>query len=336
MPTVLCFSITLGIMVFLPRPVESLPESKEAGLPFSPASFKAGSFFDEERPPSFHPFDPHKGLTPYDVMGGFLDETLSPARTGTLVSRAPQKSPRPWQSFPTQGLGNSTDGPMDIKTMINGTDKPAKPASVDVQSGRRQEADTLYLNIFSARSPSETGNQSPPVLLSMPSWPSTVPKSMYGARSATMHHDRASLYTPKIYTDPGAHSFSAALTENHQPRHVYPDVVHTTSPHAYSFHSATASIYSKWATSPPHTHPPPALTPGVAVAHSNNFVRLQDPPSTYRARTTSEPNASVRNLASRSHTLPATESSFQRRGSDGQVVDHAQWRRLVLGAAAKP
>ena len=330
MPTVLCFSITLGIMVFIPRPAESFPGSEGAELPFSPASFKAGSFFDEEQPPPFHPFDPHMGLTPYDVMSGFLDESLSPARTGALVNRPPQKSPHLLQSSPTQRLGNSTDGLMDNKTMVNRTDKPVKPASVDVQSGRRR-ADSLYLNLFSARSlsspGSETGNGSPSVSLSMPSRSSTVPKMMYGARSATMHHDRAAPYTPTIYTDPGAHSFSAALTESHKPHHMYPGVVQTASARAYSFHSATASIYSKWTASPPPSLPPLALTPGVAVAHSNHFLRLQDPPLTYRARKASEPNTSVRNLASRSYTLPATESSFQRRGSDGQGVDHARWRQ---------
>lgn len=334
---ILCFLFTLGFMAFLPRPVESLIEKGE--LPFSPASFKAGSLFNGERPPSFYSFSPRTGLSPYGATNGFPDESLSTAHTSVLVNRALQESPRLWQSSQTQRLGNSADGPMDTKTMITSTDSPVKLASVDVESGRRR-ASSLYLNLFSARSSSppptpasETGNEYPSVSLSMPGWPPTVPKSMYIARSATLHHDRATLYTPTIYTELGEHSIPATFRENHQPHHMYPDVVQTASPRVYSFHSATASIHSKWAVSPPHVLPPLALTPGVGL--STHFLHLQDPPSTYRAHKPSEPNNSVRDLARRSHTLAVTESSFQRRGSDGQV-DYAQWRQLVLGAATKP
>jgi hypothetical protein len=337
--TVLCFSFTLGFMAFLPRPVESLSGSGEGEgeLPYSPASFKAGSFSDGERPPSFHSLYPRMGLSPYDVTNGIPNESLSTARTSVLVNRAPQESPSLWQSFQTQRLGNSADGPMNTKAMITSTDSPVKLASVDVESGRRQTS-SLYLNLFSAHSPSppltpasEIGNEYPSVSLSMLSWPPAVPKLMDGARSVTVHHGRAAPYTPTIHTDPGEHSVPATFRESHQPHHMYPDVVQTASPRVYSLHSATASIHSKWAVSPPHILPPLALIPGVV--HSNRFFHLQDPPSTYRARKTSEPNSSVRDLARGS---PVTESSFQRRGSDGQVVDHAQWRRLVLGAAAKP
>jgi hypothetical protein len=92
--------------------------------------------------------------------------------------------------------------------------------------------------------------------------------------------------------------------------------VQTASPSVYSFHSATASIHSKWAVSPPPILPPQVLTPGVV--HSTLFFQLQDPPSTYRVRKSSEPNSGVRDLTRRSYTSPVTESSFQRRGSDGQ------------------
>jgi hypothetical protein len=330
---VLCFSITLGFMAFLPRPVESSSGSEKAELPFSPASFQAGSFFDEEQPSSFHSFN---------HLGEFPNDALSPAPTGALINNNPQKSPRLWQSFQIQRLGNSTDGPMHTKTMITGTDSPVKLFNVDVKSGRQQD-DSLYLNLFSAHSPSplpihtpasETGNESPSPMLSMPSWPPTVPESMYGARPVTVHHDHAAPYTSTTYTDPSSHSFSATLKQSHQPRHIRPDVVHTASPSVYSFHSATASVHPKWAASPSPVLPPQVLTPGIA--HSTLFFQLQDPPSTYRVRKSSEPNRGVRDLTRRTYTSPVTESSFQRRGSDGQVVDYAQWRRLVLSAAAKP
>ncbi|KAF8274971.1 hypothetical protein EI94DRAFT_14528 [Lactarius quietus] len=339
--SILCFSITLGIMAFLPRPVESVSGSAEAGSPFSPASFKAGSFFDEERPPSLHFFDSRMGSIPLGDTGEFPDESLSPARTRVPVNRAPQKSPHLWQSSQTQRLGNSANGPMHTKTTITKADGPVKPASVDVKS-ERQDTGSLYLNLFSARSPSplpnhtpasEASNESPSVSRNMPSWPHTAPKLMYGARSVTMDHNRAAPYTPTIHADPGAHSFSATFRESHQPYHMYPDVVQTASPRVYSLHSATASVYSKWTVSPPHNLPPPVLTP--RVAHSTHF-HLQDPPSKYRARKTSEPNGGDRNISRRSNISPVTEGSFQRRGSDGQVVDHTQWRRLVLGAADKP
>lgn len=324
---VLCFSIALGFMAFLPRPVESSSGSKEAELPFSPASFKAGSFSDEEQPPSFHSFD---------HLSEFPDEALSPVRTGALGNSDPQKSHRLWQSFQTQRLGNSTDGPMHTETMITRTDSPVKPFNADVKSGR-QQADSLYLNLFSARSPplstpaSENDNESPSFMLSMPSWPPTVPELMYGARPVTVHPDHPALYTSTTYTGPGAHSFSATLKQSHQPHHIRPNVVHTASPSVYSFHSATASVHSKWAASPSPVLPPLVLTPGIA--RSTHFFQLQDPPSTYRVRKTSEP---VRNLTRQAYTSPITGSSFQRRGSDGQVLDYAQWRRLVLSAAAKP
>ena len=328
-------------MVFMPRPVESLSEGgeEEKELPPSPASFKAGTLFDEERPPSFHPFYPRMGLSPHNVTNGFPDDSLSAARTSVLVNRAPQESPRIRQSLQTQRLGNSPDGPMNTKTVITGTDSPLKLASVDVESRRRQVG-SLYLNLFSARSlsppltPGSETNESPSVSLSMPTWPYTAPKLMYGARPVNIHHDHAAPYTPTIYSDSGEHSIPATFREGRQSRHMYPDVVQTASPRVYSFHSATASVHSKWAVSPSHTLPPLALTPGFA--HSDHFLHLQDLPTTYRARKASEPNYSVRNLARQSHTSAVTGSSFQRRGSDGQVVDFAQWRRLVLGAAAKP
>ena len=329
-------------MAFIPRPVESLSgggegegegEEKEE-LPPSPASFKAGSLFDEERPPSFHSFY-RVGLSPYDVTNGFPDKSLSTTRTSARVNRAPQESPH----LP-QRRGNSPDGPMNTKAMITRTDSPLKLASVDVESRRRQVG-SLYLNLFSARSlsppltpASEIGNESPSVSLGMPTWPHTAPKLMYGARPVNIHLDRAAPYTPTIYADSGEHSISATFREGHQPRHMYPELVQTASPRVYSFHSATASVYSKWGVSPSHILPPLALTPGFG--HPDHFLHLQDPPSTYHARKSSEPNNSVRDLARRSHTSAVTGSSFQRRGSDGRAVDFTQWRRLVLGAAAKP
>ncbi|KAI9466255.1 hypothetical protein BJY52DRAFT_1240692 [Lactarius psammicola] len=333
---ILCFSIVLGIMAFLPRPVESLSGSGEEDFPPSPASFKAGSLYDG-RPPSFHSFDPRMGEFSYDDKSEFLDESLSPAHTlNHLVL---------WQSFQTR---NNTDDPIYAQTIITRTDGPMKPVGVDVKSGR-QKADSLYLNPFSAPSPpplpvytpaSETSNESPSVSPSMPSRLPTVPELMYGARADSMHYDRAAPYTPTIYTDPSAHSLPATFRGSHQPRHTL------TCPVFHSFHSATASIHSKWAVSPSHVLSPPVFAPGVAYSkHPSGSLHLQDPPSTYHAQNTRKRNVSVPNitvpdhgeaLAPQSYTSPVTESSLQRRGSDGQVVDHAQWQRLVLGAAAKP
>src|SRR6266702_1695616 len=345
MLTVLFFSIILGIMAFLPRPVES---SGDEDFPPSPASFTSGSPFDG-RPPSFHSFDPRMRQFPYDDKSEFLDESLSPARTLALVNGAPQEPPRLWQSFQTR---NSTDDPIYAQTIITRTYSPMKPVGVDVKSGR-QKTDSLYLNPFSAPSTpplpvytpaSETGNESPSVSPSMPSQLPTVPELMYGARADSMHHDRAAPYTPTIYTDPIAHSLPATFRGSHQPRHMYPDPVQTAVPRVSSFHSSTASVHSKWAVSPSHVLPPPVLTPSVAHSnHPSGFFHLQDLPSTYHAQdTTLKRNVSVPNmnhgggLARQSYTLPVAESSLQRRGSDGQVVDQAQWRGVVLGAVAKP
>jgi hypothetical protein len=332
--------------------VDSLSGSGEAEFPPSPASFKAGSPFNEGRPPSFYSFDPRMGLSPYDDKSEFPDESLSPAPTFVVANRAPQELPRLGKSFRTLRLRNNADGPISPKTIITRTDSPVKPASVDVKSRRRQP-DALYLNLLSPHSPpplplytpytpvSETGNKSPSASSSTSRRLPTIPKVTYGPRSMTS--DSMYRAAPTSYTDPTAHSFPGTLRESH---HVYPDLVQTTSPGVNSFHSATASIHSKWAVSPPYILPPPVLTPGVV--HSSQLLRPTDPPSMYHAQTTtfkrnrniSEPNTAVENHGGdpshRSYTLPVTEISLQRRGSDGQMVNHAEWRRLVLGAAAKP
>lgn len=339
MLTVLCFSIILGIIAFLPRPVDSLSGSGEAEFPSSPASFKSGSPFSEERPPSFHSFDPDMGQSPYD-KSEFPDEPLSPTRTLVVANRAPRLG----KSFETQRLRNSTGDPMSSKMIITRADSPVKSASVDVKSRRRQP-ESLHLNLFSASSPpspplytstSETSNETPSVSLSMPRRLPTVPKVTYGPRAMTssdsMHRDRAG---------PSAHSFPATLREDRQSRYLYPDLVQTATPGVYSFHSATGSVHSEWAAPSSHILPPPALTPGIA--HSSQLLRPTDHPSMYHAqnmsfkRNVSEPNTAVPNrgggLGRRSYTLPVME--FQRRGSEERVVDHAEWRRLVLRAAAK-
>ncbi|KAH9063393.1 hypothetical protein EDB87DRAFT_179088 [Lactarius vividus] len=324
--TMLFFAVILGIMAFLPRPVE--PNGED--FPPSPASFKAGSLYDG-RPPSFHSFDPRMG---YDDKSTFPDEPLSPARALALANSAPQEPPRLWQGSQTR---NSTDDPIYAQTMIARTDSPMNPPGADVK-----KADSFYFNPFSSPSPpplpvytpaSETGNEPPSVPLTIPGRLPTVPELMYGARGMTsdsLPHDRAA-----PYTDPSA-SLPATFRGSHQPHHLYPEPVQTAMPRISSFHSSTASIHSKWAMSPSHALPPPDFTSGASG--------LQDLPTLYHAQNTtlkrnaSVPNATAPNhsgsLARRSYILPVSESSLQRRGSDGQVVDHAQWQRLVLGAAA--
>ena len=47
---VLCFAIALGVMAFIPQPVESLPGAEEDGLPSNPDCFRASSpTADEQR-----------------------------------------------------------------------------------------------------------------------------------------------------------------------------------------------------------------------------------------------------------------------------------------------
>ncbi|KAI0302079.1 hypothetical protein BC826DRAFT_496636 [Russula brevipes] len=74
----LCFTITLGIMAFVPRPVEPFPGSEEDEAPPSPSSFKAGSPSDEHRPMSFYSIDSRTGLVTYKNKGQLFEETLSP------------------------------------------------------------------------------------------------------------------------------------------------------------------------------------------------------------------------------------------------------------------
>ncbi|KAI9446414.1 hypothetical protein H4582DRAFT_559051 [Lactarius indigo] len=317
--TILFFAVILGIMAFLPRPVEP---SGEEDFPPSPASFKAGSLYDG-RPPSFHSFDPRMG---YDDKSAFPDEPLSSAHALALANAAPQEPPRLFQTK------NNTDDPIYAQMTIIRTDSPMNPPGVDMK-----KADSLYFNPFSSPSPpplplytpaSETGNEPSSVPLIIPGRLPTVPELMYGARGMTsdsIPRDRATPYTLGIDTDPSANSLPATFRGSHQPRHLYPEPVQTAEPRISSFHSATASIHSKWAMSPSHVLPPPVFTPSASI--------LQDPPSVYHAQnTTLKRNASVPNGSVLGHG----GSPLQRRGSDGQVVDHAQWQGLVLGAAAKP
>lgn len=371
--TVLCFTTILIIMAFLPRPVDSLSGGKEADFLPSPASFKAGSPSIEEadylpspvpfkaggpsieeRPPSFRSFDPRMGQSHYDDKSEFPNQSLYPARALVVANRDPEEPVRLGKDFQTQRSRNNADD-ISTKTINTRTDSPVKPASVDVKSRRRQP-DPLYLDLFRTPSPpplpvytpvAETDNEYPSVSLSMPRGLPT-PNAMYGPRPMTsdpMYHDRAASYSPTSYTNPSAHPFPAALRESHQDHHSYPDVVPTAAPGVHSFRSATASVHSSWAVSPSHFPPPPALTPGVArfKQHPGPSIRSTDPASmpqvqnTTRTRKYSEPNPNHGGgLGHRSYALPVTEMPLRRRGTDGQLVDHAEWRRLVLDAAAKP
>ncbi len=335
-------------MAFLPRPVESMSGSGEPELPPSPASFKAGSLFSQERPPSFYSFDSHMGLVDYGEKSEFRDESLSRARTLVLASGVSQEPPRLWQSFQTQSLRNGTDDPIYDKTIIAGTDGPPEPANIDVKS-RRQNVDSLYLNPYSpyfpppssTYSPTKIADESRSVSQSIPPQLPTLPEPMYGFRTATpdsMLHDRTVPYTPTTYVDPSASNFPATFRDSHQPGHVYPGDMQMNRPNKVnSYHSSVGSIHSKWAATSPHVVPPPVLTLGVAPS-STSFI--QGLPPTYHAQNaTVKRNVSLPNMTDPNHDRRQARQSYTSLVMEPvteSFVDHGRWRRLVLSAATTP
>src|SRR6266581_1737271 len=95
MLTVLCFAIALGIMGFIPRPVESLQGAEEGSFPPSPSSFGTGESADEEGVEghtSFYSIDSRTGLVIVQDQGALLDAALSPDSDSKPISGTRQET----------------------------------------------------------------------------------------------------------------------------------------------------------------------------------------------------------------------------------------------------
>jgi hypothetical protein len=311
--TVFCFAIALGIMAFIPRPVETLPGEKEDGMLPSPASFRAGSPTDEERPMSFYSIDSRTGLISYNDQGVLPDGPLYPDRDTTLVNGAPR--------------GTITVGPPLL------WDTPRDRAGVVSQP---QGVDSFHRNPFRDPTP-------PPASIHL-----QVARTGVGGENSSIFDDGPNLssaFPGLIYGAP-----STAIQRDRATEHTQPDQARTTTPRAHSHHSMAASVHSKWAPPTPHTLPPQVLTPRIAPFRAPSVSQgLKGPSPTYSGtrgskpslmRTVSQPTGTVQRFGGdavrRSYTLLGKEGPSPRKGSDGQALDRTQWQRLVLNAATKP
>jgi hypothetical protein len=311
---VLCFAVILGIMAFIPRPLEPLSRDKEDGLLPSPASFTAGSLFMEQRPLSFHSIDSRTGLFTYKDQGEFPQE-MDPRNPADVVSR-----PNVDSSY-RDPFRDPSSPPVSIYSL---------PSTIGIGT--------------------EVGNS---VVQNIPSRSPVSPRSMHGVPLSIHSSDSPPGTTPYGLPNsaPSHYSIPATFGDNKlQQAQTNPRPPRTASPGGYSFHSTAASVHSKWAASIPQV-PSPVLAPGaVRTREPGAFPGLQSPSSTYSApsstwgsnvtlkRNVTEPTKTAQRhgvgWARRSYIPPAAENPQQREAGDVQVLDQSQWQRLVLTAAA--
>ncbi len=250
--TVFCFAIALGIMAFIPRPVETLPGGKEDEMLSSPASFRAGSPTDEERPMSFYSIDSRTGLISYNDQGVLPDGPLYPGRDTTLVNGAPQ--------------GTITVGPPRL------WDTPRDRAGVVSQP---QGVDSFHRNPFRDPTPPPTsihlqvartgvGGENSSISDDGPNLSSAFPGLIHRAPSTAIQRDRATEYTPALSSVLNYYPLPKPVGVNSQPEQTQPDQARTTTPRAHPHHSMAASVHSRWAPPTPHALPPQVLNPGIA------------------------------------------------------------------------
>jgi hypothetical protein len=321
-------------MACVPRPVKSSSEKKGDELPPSPASFIAGSLFSERRPPSFNSIDSRTGLVAYEAQGDFPQGSLPPDR----------------ERGPVNG--------------IHQEDVPRK--STDMSSGL-QRADELSrdrspspVSIYSQTSTTETGTAlgNPSLVQNMPSrsfissglmYSVPLPTTPNGSPSGNTHGG-ATFYTPARNSSLGHYPVRVTIGDKLQPAQTYPRPQRVAS-RSHSFHS-TASVHSKWAASTPHVPPPPVIAPGATRSRGPGaFAGPQGPSPAYKApsrtwesnptvkRNITEPTRTVQRygvgLGRRSY-IPPVAGRWQQSAGDVQLLNQAQWQRLVLTAAAKP
>jgi hypothetical protein len=308
--TVLCFAVILGIMAFIPRPLEPLSREKEDGLAPSPASFTV-----EQRPLSFYSIDSRTGLFTYQDQGEFPQE-MDPRNPADIVSgpnadssyrdpfRDPSSPPVSIYSLPsTIGIGTEVGNLSAVQNIPS-----RSPVSPRTMHG-------VPLSIHSSDSP-----------------PGTTPHGL--PNSALSHYSIPATFGDKL---------QQAQTNPRPPRAASPGgySFHST---AVSVHSKWA------ASIPQVPPPPVLAPSAVRTREPGAFPGPQSPSSTYSApsstwgsnvtlkRNVTEPAKTAQRhgvgWARRSYIPPAAENPQQREAGDVQVLDQSQWQRLVLTAAA--
>jgi len=371
MLTALCFAIALGVMAFIPRPVEpeatleSLPlaETEDNELPLSPDRFKAGSHTDERRT-SPSPIRIRLPVVTYNNVGELPGRTLSRDRNTSANSTHREvitpEPPHFWQGFQRNGNENRTrDGTISTRNAPGGS---TSIGSVP------QRADSFSRRFFSysptSRVPTHSrasmirpavGGRSP---LVRPNRTSTFARLPHDALSppiplrnfpslVTVPRDRTTEYPPTVFS---ARSNESVLTppsgwDVSQP--TYPDHARMTPPDVYSLRPAPANVHSVVVEPPPYALHPSVPSPRAARFQDlSTFLGLNDISSGNGASfATGGSNAPLmpsvfqpRRAVQRSgegSTPPVKKVHFLRRDSDGQAlpVDETNWWGLVRSAA---
>jgi hypothetical protein len=359
---VLCFVISLGVMAFIPRPVESLQGTEEVNAPLTPASFIA-SPADELRDSSFYSIDSRAGFITYNNGGKSLDCAPSPVNSarGETITMGPPRLRHGFESPNLRHNNNAYGGTMSMRN--------APTEHTRVIPGPRR-VDPFHHNPLGNRSPSPTsvysrastirpgvGGKNSSIAEKRVNQSSAFPGLKRDALSPiTLHgspppvttpRDLATEYTPTLYSVANDYLVPASPGDHSQREQTYPDRARRATPSMYTFHSSAASVHPMWVEPTPHIPPLPVLTPDIELFRgSSPYLGLKDPSSGNSAPfATSGSNAPLTPVLSKLHrhygTLrahpslaPIKESSFSRRGND--VLDQTQWRQLVLNAAAKP
>ena len=299
---VLCFAIALGVMAFIPRPVEPLQGTEEVDAPSSPASFKAGSPTDEGRITSFYSIDSCTGLVTYNNRGKLPEESPSWDRTPSPVNSAYGETvavgpARFWHGFESPNPRHSNNFYGGTMSMRN-----ASTEHTGVVSGPWR-VDSFHRNPL--------GNPPPP------------PASIYSRASNYSQREQTYQGRPRTAT-PGVYTFRSSAASVHS---VWAEPI----PHVSPPPALTPGITRSRGQSPfrGRKNPSSGNNASFAASGSNVPLRPRHP----------EPHRTVQHyggLSGYQSYVPTVKASpLLRKGSDGQVLDQTQWWQLVLGAAAK-
>jgi hypothetical protein len=290
MLTALCVAIALGVMAFIPRPVEldaaleSLPlaGTEEDVLPSNPDWFKAGSPTDERRT-SLSPIGTELPVITYNNGGelpGESDRNASPANSihREMITLEP---PHLWHGFQSKNSRHSNENRTRGGT-ISTRNAPGGSTSFGPVP---QHADPFCRKFFSY-SPTPrvpiysrasmirpaVGRKNTPAAKVRPNRTSTFPKLLHDASSpiplrnspslVTMPRDHATEYTPTVFSVPSNNSVPTPPWDDSPP--TYPDHARTTTPNVYPFPSAPANVLSIEVQPTPYTLLPSVPTPDVA------------------------------------------------------------------------
>lgn len=303
MLTALCVAIVMGVMAFIPRPVEpeaaleSLPprRTEEDVLPSNPDRLKAGSPTDERRSP-LSPIGTRLPVVTYNNGGalpGESDRNTSPVNIHReIITPEPTHLRHGFQRTNSRHSNDSESRTRD--EMISTRNAPGPGGSTRINPGSvPQHADSFSRKFFSyfptpqvptysraSMTRPAAGRKNTPAVKVRPNQNSTSPKPVkppHDASSpiplrsfpsvATMPRDRATGYTPTVFPVLNNNSVLTPPWDDAPP--TYPDHARTTTPNVYSPNSASENAL------PMEVQPTPyALIPSVPSPVAARFQDL--------------------------------------------------------------